>query len=251
MKHVMIVLLAFGMLACDSAATQPSTLAHERAAQVRSADVGPSAIDGAKVAPVSTRKPGRLMMPAITSEAQRDAYMARLSTEPDAPTRAAIVRTLAHDAAAHPVLAAQFLRERDVQVRVALLAAMRTADVNLAAPLVRGGFSDADPSVRRAAAGVAGARADGHAFVPELVAALRERDEAVVAAVAEACGLLSAPACAPGLFAVVNHSSADVRLQALRALLRIHAAGARADVRIRALRDDADPRVRRLARTLQ
>ena len=134
-------------------------------------------------------------------------------------------------------------------VRAVLVYGLRNVDADTA----RVGFSlallDVSPEVRAEAARLAARRGDGLVVAPELVGRLKDSEASVRAAAANSLGVLAAVSAASDLLPLLDDASADVRLQALRALSRIEPSAVSAP-RLRALSADPEPRVSRAASKL-
>ena len=138
-----------------------------------------------------------------------------------------------------------FRDERSATVREALVGAVRFDKRPEALELLREGLSDEDAGVRALAAKSLGHRPDGAQLADSLIAlATSDRDPHVQAESARALGLLQSQASFDALQVLLGHDSAEVRLEALRALGRIDGKRAAGLDGLVALSQDADERVR-------
>jgi HEAT repeat protein len=132
------------------------------------------------------------------------------------------------------------------EVRAALLGACKGADAGVARQGLLTGLADPSSIVRAEAARLVGWRKDGATFGPHLKAAFADADPGVRAAAARSAGWLRLDVRGE-LRSLAADPAAQVRYEALNALLRIAPADARALPNLEALRRDADPRVARVA----
>ncbi len=218
-------------------------------------DTGPSEpLDSEMFTPVRTRG-GQLRFaderlhdnPAATGE-----LLSRLDRETSSELRVALVEALPRTGGDWIDEAlARLPKETDAAVRKALVAIMPRAEP---AAGVRGivlGLADVAEPVRTEAALAAGsvpAQVAAQAGLTELLGkALGDSSAQPRAAAARSLGILGAVGAFDAIRSLLGDQNGTVRLQALRALGRLDVAKAAALPALRALRDDADPKIARAA----
>ncbi len=214
----------------------------------------PESLDSEMFTPVRTRG-GQLRFaderlhdnPAATGE-----LLSRLDRETSTEVRVALVEALPRTGGDWIDEAlARLPKEADPAVRKALVAIMPRAEP---AAGVRGivlGLADVAEPVRTEAALAAGsvpAQVAAQAGLTELLRkALEDNDAQPRAAAARSLGILGAVGAFDAIRSLLEDQNGTVRLQALRALGRLDVAKAAALPALRALRDDADPKIARAA----
>lgn len=134
-------------------------------------------------------------------------------------------------------------------VRAVLVYGLRQVEPEFASPGFALALLDSSPEVRAEAARLVARRADGLVVAPSLMERLGDEDPSVRAAAASSLGVLGSVDAVPAVLPLLEDGSADVRLQALRALGRIDASVLSA-VALHALSVDDDRRISRAAAKL-
>ncbi|HVK88968.1 MAG TPA: HEAT repeat domain-containing protein [Kofleriaceae bacterium] len=193
----------------------------------------------------------------FTTELIRDpraasVFLERLAEGSDsAEVRAALVEALPRTGGIYADAVAELIvNERDAAVRTAYVFTMRRAPADLAIAVLARGLADDDTSVRAESARSAAAHTDGARLAGELRAALSASDPQLRVEAARALGILRVTGAQPELSVRLSDASADVRLEALRALDRIAPGSLTGRPALEALASDPDPRVARLAASL-
>jgi HEAT repeat protein len=166
--------------------------------------------------------------------------------------RAALIEALSRTTGEYgAALVDLYGREQDARVREAMMSALRTAkDADSALALLGLGLSDRDPVVRAEAARMVARRKDGGRLSSELIAAAGDGDATVQVEAMRALGAHKIAAAKEALTGELESTSADVRLNALRALGRIDEAYAAALPEVETLAKDSDARVAKVAAKL-
>jgi len=199
--------------------------------------------------PVATRAGHpRFTNEALEQPGAATVLLGRLSRGTDpSPVRAALAEALPRAGGPYgAALVGLMTLEKDPEVRVAMVSALRRAAAEPALAGLRAGLDDVDPRVRAAAAEVASRRPDGATLADPLIARLADDSAEVRLVATRSLGALAVEAAFPALQAKLRDMSpetAEVRLHSLRALARIDAARAATLPELAALRDDPDPRV--------
>lgn len=157
--------------------------------------------------------------------------------------RAALVEALPRTGGAFADAAVElFGSESSALVRGSYVFAARRAPAPQAIALVKRGLADAAAPVQAEAARTAAAHASGAQVAAELRAALAAPDPAVRSEVARTLGLLKITDARDQLVPLLGDTSADVRLESLRAIDRIQPGFAKT-LPLDRLAADSDPRV--------
>ncbi len=142
-----------------------------------------------------------------------------------------------------------FAVERSAHVRTTFVHAARRAPAADAVALLTRALGDSDAEVQAEAARSAAAHPEGARLATQLRTALASSSPIVRAESARSLGILKIAAAKGDLAARISDGSADVRLEALRAIDRIEPGAARA-LPLAKLATDEDPRVVALATRL-
>jgi HEAT repeat protein len=170
--------------------------------------------------------------------------------EPDA-VRAALVEAIGMTGAPFgPAMVGLLERERDAYVRETMVATLKFADRASAHRGLRLGISDTDPGVRTAAIYALGRRDDGAALGDALLVAATDPEGGVQQAAVQTLGAFGIEEAKDTLVGLLSDESPELRYLSLRAIERIDAPYAASLPRARAMRDDPDPRVSKLATQL-
>ncbi len=184
-------------------------------------------------------------------------FVRRLAEEPSAEVRMALIEALPRTGGDwFDGVMAHLDSEREPQVRKAVMAIMIRAEPSRAATGIARGLQDADPLVRAEAAVAAGSLPPAEVQQrPELLSRLHELlAEAHApsrAGAARSLGILGLIASFEAIEPLLGDGEAAVRLQALRALVRLDPERAAGLPAVRALRADPDSKVSRAARGLR
>ncbi len=128
-----------------------------------------------------------------------------------------------------------------------LIRGLRKADTKTAMEGLAWACRATSPELRAAAMATVGWHAEGRILATTLMDGLADADTAVRAAAARSLGWLKVDTARDSLVSLLNDGAAAVRLEAVRALGRIDADYARNLPAMRALVNDADPKVARAA----
>jgi hypothetical protein len=193
----------------------------------------------------------RFSTTAIHDPAVAAVFIDRLAHGHEPPeVRAALAEALPRTAGTYgDAVIALLDAEREASVRLALIAALHRVPGETALSGLRIGLNDRDPAVRAEAARVVGARPDGHALAAEVEIALRDDDASTRAAAARALGILGIDSAYEALARSLDDGATEVRLEALRAVVRLDPVQARLLDTVDDLRKDDDVRIRRMADT--
>jgi hypothetical protein len=140
--------------------------------------------------------------------------------------------------------------ERAAAVRAVLVSTARRAPADHALAILRRGFADGSNDVRAEACRTAASRADGAALADDVRGAFATGDATTRSEAARTLGILRIAAARDALLAALGDSSADVRLESLRALDRLAPGSLAPHPALGALARDSDERVARLASSL-
>jgi hypothetical protein len=192
----------------------------------------------------------RFTTSAIHDPAVAPLLLTRLAEGGDPPSvRAALVEALPRTGGDYAEAVVELLdHETDPDVRVALVASLRRAPGPHAIAGLTVALADDDPQIRALAAETAAMHDEGHALAEPLRAGLGDEHGSVRAAAARAMGVLGIGTASDELAGLVADETAEVRLEALRALNRIDPDAAARLPELAALRRDSDPRVARMTR---
>jgi HEAT repeat protein len=135
----------------------------------------------------------------------------------------------------------------EAELRRAIVSALPRAEASMALQGLRVAFRDADPGVRAEAARAAGWRSDASVVAPELRALLFDPDASTRMLAVRSLGWMRDGKSWQRLVHRLDDPSAEVRVEALHALGRIDPDRAGMLPEVRALVQDADPRVSRAA----
>ena len=200
--------------------------------------------------PRSTRAgTARFTGPLVRNPIAAAVFLDRLTAGDDVPSevRAALVEALPRTTGPFgPAVAALLADEGDAQVRVAMVASLRTAEASSALAGLELGLADTDALVRITAARTAARRTDGVELEDALLAAAADAELEVKEEAMRSLGVLRIEAAKPLIAAELTAADADMRLAAVRALTRIDPSDAAS--RVGPLTTDADPRVAKAAR---
>ncbi|MGH1342638.1 MAG: hypothetical protein ACRBN8_13850 [Nannocystales bacterium] len=200
--------------------------------------------------PRSTRAgTARFTGPLVRNPIAAAVFLDRLTAGDDVPSevRAALVEALPRTTGPFgPAVAALLADEGDAQVRVAMVASLRTAEASSALAGLELGLADTDALVRITAARTAARRTDGVELEDALLAAAADAELEVKEEAMRSLGVLRIEAAKPLIAAELTAADADMRLVAVRALTRIDPSDAAS--RVGPLTTDADPRVAKAAR---
>jgi HEAT repeat protein len=139
----------------------------------------------------------------------------------------------------------------NTSLAVAAVAALQWSDADVAHAGLRFAFLHSEAEVRALAASVAGWRGDGLALAPELRVALADSAPEARAKAARALGWLADASAADGLEALLDDSSAEVRLHALRSLDRLDSSRAARVSRAVLFAAEQDQRVLRVLKRIR
>ncbi len=195
----------------------------------------------------------RLTTMLLGDPAATAALLDRLDRKADpADVRAALAEALPRTSGAFADALLDLLSaETDPAVRAMLVSAARQIEIDSAVTVLAAGLADSDAGVRTEAAHTAGfAPEAGARLVAPLTGLLEDAHPATRSASARALGLVHAEAAVSQLAQRLSDPSADVRLEALRALQRIDRGWLKTSTALRGLAGDSDSRVSALARTL-
>ena len=166
------------------------------------------------------------------------------TTSESTQVRAAIVEALPRTGAdVGAALADLMTTETDDTVREMMADTLWRAPSDASVAALRRALGDASPGVRAAAARSAARHDKGTELSAELVAALRDTDDATRLAAIAAVGALKIDTAKEPLAAMLGDDEADVRLASLRALGRVDAEYAASRPELTALQADSDARV--------
>lgn len=181
----------------------------------------------------------RFVEPALRQPAAAAPMLDRLMHSADPPAiRQALAEALPRTNGDWGSYAVAWLpAEADPVVRSILIEGLRDVPTDVAIPGIQAGLIDADPTVRAAAARTAGWVEGAGVLLPYLAAGLADVHPEVRAAACRSWGLLGLPIEA--LLPYLADADTDVRLQAVRAVLRIDPARPE----LTALQHDPDPRI--------
>ena len=144
-------------------------------------------------------------------------------------------------------LADLFVDENSSKVRAAFV---RVTPSDQAVAILRRAFADPSTEVRIAAARLAATHTVCERLASELRTALADRDPALRTEAARSLGALKIEAARDELVLALGDGSADVRLEAMRALDNIAPGSLAKTAAVLALRSDPDTRVAELAQKL-
>ena len=144
-------------------------------------------------------------------------------------------------------LADLFVDENSAKVRAAFV---RATPSDQAVSILRRAFADPSTEVRIAAARLAATHTVCERLASELRTALTDRDPALRTEAARSLGALKIEAARDELVQALGDGSAEVRLEAMRALDKIAPGSLAKTAAVMALRSDSDPRVAELAQKL-
>ncbi len=145
-----------------------------------------------------------------------------------------------------PAVTALLADESDAGVRMAMVASLRTAEASSALAGLELGLSDSDPTVRLTAARTTARRTDGVELESELLAAAADADVRVKTQAIRTLGVLQIEGAKSQIEAELSAQDAELRLSAVRALIRIDPAFAKS--RVASLVADEDPRIAKAVR---
>jgi hypothetical protein len=165
--------------------------------------------------------------------------------------RAAVIEAIPRTGGAFgPAMVDLLSRERDADVRVVMVESMRRADATSAQHGLEQAFTDRDANVRVQAALTVARRSDGAELADALVIAASDPDDEVKRTAVQSLGALKVEQAKDALVGLLSQDDPELRFLSLRALERIDAGYVAALPKAKALRDDADPRVAKLATRL-
>lgn len=199
----------------------------------------------AQLAPSKTRAGFvRFTSDAIHDPRAASVFLDRLARGGDSDdVRAALVEALPRTGGTYADAAVELMgAERSSVVRAAYVHAARRAPAAHAIAIMTRGLADSDAEVQAEAARAAAAHPDGKRLATELRAALASSNAAVRAESARTLGILQIADARDALAARISDESADVRLEALRAIERI-APGSARSLPLDKLAKDEDPRI--------
>ncbi len=174
-----------------------------------------------------------------------------LHGDDDIPTRLALLEVLSRSRADwSQALAELFTAVEEQELKLAIVAAMKTAAAPFADATLLLAMADPEPELRAEAARVAGWRKDPVQLAPSLIMLLQDPDPAVRAMAARSLGWHRVEEAWAPLTLCLRESSADLRLRAFQALKRIDRERLLAQPELEALVEDPDEAVSRAARNL-
>jgi hypothetical protein len=249
---VLVIALGLGATACDT--QDAGTPDSDRAAVHDDSADAPEASDALRTLQPRRTLAGHLRFtgPSVRDPQAAGVFIDRLTNgDEPAAVRAALAEALPRTGGAFAEAAAALIQtDPDATVRATLVETMKRAEIEHAVVVLRHGFSDPDPSVRAAAARVSGMHKDGALLRDELSASLADSDVTTRVWAARSIGVLRIKGAEQALVDSLEHANADLRLQALRAILRIDAEFAAALPQLETLEHDPDARVARVAADL-
>ncbi len=179
-------------------------------------------------------------------------FLERLLEEPGAEMEHALIEVLPRTGGDWSEAFVGLLQlESQPDTRVNLIVGLRHAPEAAAVAGLRVGLADPDDVVRAAAASTAGFHDRGEALAAELCDALRDESAAVRAMAARSLGYQRVAVAFEPLLPLLRDADAKARLEGLRALQRIDAAGLAVRPEMDALVHDPDPKVARAAQTVR
>jgi hypothetical protein len=171
-----------------------------------------------------------------------------VQADESAELRGALVGALSHtDGDWTQAISSLFELEADASVREVMADVLRHGEASFAWTGLSQAAADPDAAVRAAAMRSIGSRDDGIQGAALLSSAMSDSDATVQAMAARSSGILQISDAWDPIRALLDHSDASVRLNALRALSRIDADRAAQLTELARLRTDKDSKVQRLA----
>jgi hypothetical protein len=169
----------------------------------------------------------------------------------DDDVRAALVEAIGGTGAPFgPAIVELLERERDTGVRRVMVSVLRYADSASAQRGLALGLSDSEASVRIDAVYALARRNDAAMLSDALLVAATDPDDGVRQAAAQTLGAMGVDEAKDTLVGLLSDANPEVRYISLRALERIDAGYVATLPKAKSLRDDADPRVAKLATRL-
>ncbi len=256
MMRWLALLLPLIMVACFGPGTKPADSWQQRiTADVNALHANqPETLATLRtLAPRRTRASTlRMMHPLLRDTLAASVLLDRLvNTRLDDATRAAMIEALPRTGGLYAdAVVDLFDGETSARVRAAMIATLIRAEPTLAALGLARGLRDVNAGVRAEAARAVGRHRRGDLLSAELLPLLRDSDSAVRAQAARSFGLRRIVGALDKLAPLADDPTANVRLEALRAMRRIDPGFARRVPAVHRLRTDTDPRVRREAHAL-
>lgn len=158
--------------------------------------------------------------------------------------RAALVEALPRTGGTYSDAAADLIAtETSAMVRAAFVHSVRRAPAEHAVIVIERALGDSDATVTAEAARAAAAHPEGAQVADKLRGALASPDATTRAEAARSLGILKIESARDALLLRLNDASADVRLEALRAVDRIAPGSLKGNAVLEAMTTDTDPRI--------